>query len=212
MALWKPIGLHRHSSARAECGERPLRLCTLSRLVPKLLFGEESACSDERQPHRAVGEDGLTLRQQFRDQFTLGTLGEQRGQWYELAQPYNARERRFLVLSGSAGLTPTEPGWKTVRYQPHPVEGVRHASASIETIRGRAAVAWSDTDGSFTCTVTVPPGATGQVVLPIGPGSAEVWRDGGSVHKTNNSGDRTTYTATVSSGAYSFEVRAGNDG
>ncbi len=111
-----------------------------------------------------------------------------------------------------AGLTPAEPGWKTVRYQPHPVGGVRHASASVETIRGRAAIAWVDSDGSFTCTVTVPAGATGQVVLPIGPGPTEVRQDGDTVHRTNDNGDERTYTATVRSGAYSFEVRGEDDG
>jgi alpha-L-rhamnosidase len=82
-----------------------------------------------------------------------------------------------------AGLTPTSPGYASIRFAPRPGGGLTHASASKETPRGRASVSWRDTNGERTVEVVVPDGVEAEVVLPdhpenliqtIGPG-ARVW-------------------------------------
>lgn len=64
-----------------------------------------------------------------------------------------------------AGLAPHEPGYRTIRFAPIVGGGITSASASVETPFGRAYSGWVLLDGSLTLKVTVPPGATGLVVL-----------------------------------------------
>lgn len=64
-----------------------------------------------------------------------------------------------------AGLAPQEPGYRTIRFAPVVGGGITSASVSVETPYGRAYSGWVLLDGSLTLKVTVPPGATGLVVL-----------------------------------------------
>ncbi|WP_308467035.1 glycoside hydrolase family 78 protein [Rathayibacter soli] len=67
-----------------------------------------------------------------------------------------------------AGLSPTTPGYRCIRFRPRPGGGLTHASAEHETPYGRAAIAWRIDDGRLTVDVTVPTGASGTVELPGG--------------------------------------------
>ena len=67
-----------------------------------------------------------------------------------------------------AGLAPAEPGYRKLRIAPQPGVGLEHAEARLETPYGLASSAWRIADGRFVLDVTVPTGATAEVVLPFG--------------------------------------------
>jgi alpha-L-rhamnosidase len=69
-----------------------------------------------------------------------------------------------------AGLAPLEPGYRRIRVAPQPGGGLTHARATHDTPHGRACSAWAiGDDGQFVLEVTVPEGASAQVVLPRHP-------------------------------------------
>jgi alpha-L-rhamnosidase len=68
-----------------------------------------------------------------------------------------------------AGLSPTAPGYASIRFQPRPGGGLTHASARKDTPHGRASVSWRDADGQRTVEVVVPSGVDAEVVLPDHP-------------------------------------------
>ena len=68
-----------------------------------------------------------------------------------------------------AGLAPAEPGYRRLRIAPQPPRrGLTEASARLRTPYGDASSGWTLEDGELQLTVTVPVGATGEVVLPSG--------------------------------------------
>ncbi len=78
-----------------------------------------------------------------------------------------------------AGLTPLEPGYRTIKFDPHPGGGLRHASARHLTPYGMAECSWVIQNDMINIKVVVPPNATGFVCLqgnenePIKVGSGE---------------------------------------
>jgi alpha-L-rhamnosidase len=69
-----------------------------------------------------------------------------------------------------AGLAPLEPGYRRIRVAPQPGGGLTHAEATHDTPYGRARSAWAIGDaGQLVLEVTVPDGASAQVVLPHHP-------------------------------------------
>ena len=118
------------------------------------------------------------------------------------------------------GLAPAQPGWKAVRVRPHPVADLASAEARIETVAGRFSAAWAKSDESFAIEISVPPGAGGEVHLPLlWPGarileSGQVlWRAGRAVEPAAGiepAGDDGTWAFfKVGSGTYTFEVKRG---
>ncbi|MGQ4267456.1 family 78 glycoside hydrolase catalytic domain [Nocardiopsis changdeensis] len=68
-----------------------------------------------------------------------------------------------------AGLAPAEPGYRRIRVAPRPPRrGLTEASTSLETPYGTASTDWTLADGLLHLTVTVPVGATADVLLPSG--------------------------------------------
>jgi len=68
-----------------------------------------------------------------------------------------------------AGLAPAAPGYRRLRIAPQPPRrGLTEASANLKTPYGEAASAWTLADGQIELRVTVPVGATAEVVLPSG--------------------------------------------
>lgn len=56
------------------------------------------------------------------------------------------------------------------------------AEASVQTVRGRAAIHWTRHDGGFTVCVSVPPSCTGEIVLP------ECWQGEDTLNRLSESG------------------------
>lgn len=68
-----------------------------------------------------------------------------------------------------AGLGAAAPGYRRLRIAPQPPRrGLTSASARLRTPYGEAASAWELADGQLHLTVTVPVGATAEVLLPSG--------------------------------------------
>ncbi len=84
------------------------------------------------------------------------------------------------------GLQRVEPGWRRIRVAPQPGGDLTSARTTHDTPLGRAVVAWQLQAGGMSIDVTIPDGATAEVVLPFHPESltAEVgagthsWRYG----------------------------------
>jgi len=57
-------------------------------------------------------------------------------------------------------------GYRQMVIEPHVVEDLRNASASVETLRGTVASSWTHDPGKLTLEVTVPAGSDARVVIP----------------------------------------------
>ncbi|SDU63157.1 family 78 glycoside hydrolase catalytic domain [Jiangella alkaliphila] len=70
----------------------------------------------------------------------------------------------------TAGLTPIDdqPGYRRFRVAPQPGGGLTHARAIHDSPYGPISVAWRSDGETFTLHVSVPPGATADVILPDG--------------------------------------------
>lgn len=64
------------------------------------------------------------------------------------------------------GIRPEEPGYKKIRFEPTLTRSMTEASASLETMYGRTACAWTCRDGKITVEVEVPANTTAVLVLP----------------------------------------------
>ncbi|WP_262402969.1 alpha-L-rhamnosidase C-terminal domain-containing protein [Actinomadura sp. CNU-125] len=67
------------------------------------------------------------------------------------------------------GLTPVEPGYRTMRIAPRPGGGLTRAALAHRTPHGEVRVAWRVAGGRMTVEATVPDGAAATVVLPHHP-------------------------------------------
>jgi alpha-L-rhamnosidase len=66
-----------------------------------------------------------------------------------------------------AGIRPAAPGYAKVEFAPEiPARGLDRVSASHESVRGTVASAWRRTAGGLELEITVPPNATGRVLVP----------------------------------------------
>lgn len=82
---------------------------------------------------------------------------------------YGAVGKWMYSTIAGLDLDETEPGYRRAIFRPRPGGGIRHANASIQTMRGKFAIDWhlSDT-GQFDVTIEVPPNAQARLVLPNG--------------------------------------------
>ena len=79
-----------------------------------------------------------------------------------------------------AGLRPLAPGFRRIAVASRVVGPVRHAAASIETVRGPASVSWRmKDDGELRLTAEVPANASAEIRLPTGGRSAVMVTEGG---------------------------------
>ena len=65
------------------------------------------------------------------------------------------------------GLTATEPGYRRMRIEPQPGGGLTHATLRHHTVHGQVEVSWNVEGGHGKVSVSVPPGARAEVVLPL---------------------------------------------
>lgn len=114
-----------------------------ARYAPQL----ESGSTWEHWHSHRIGEDGVP-------------------DGHSLSHAWGAGPLAFFVNT-LAGIRPAAPGWSKVRIAPQPA-GLREVDASVETARGRIAVRWTAKAGKFELRVQLPPGVSGDYVLPDG--------------------------------------------
>lgn len=105
----------------------------------------------------------------------------------------------FSSLLG--GISPSAPGYRTVMIDPQVPDGLRHASASVDTVHGTVATSWTRTGSRFALTVSVPVGVTATVHVPRTSGSAPSAATAGA-RTLRKDGQETLYT--VGSGTWHF--------
>lgn len=66
-----------------------------------------------------------------------------------------------------AGIRPESPGWKRIVIRPPLLEDLRHASAALRTIRGKALTSWKREDNVFELVLCIPVGAEASVYIPL---------------------------------------------
>ncbi|KAJ5612078.1 hypothetical protein N7510_005272 [Penicillium lagena] len=66
------------------------------------------------------------------------------------------------------GISPLEPGWRTIQVRPVPGGPVTNASVAYESPYGRIECSWkiNDSGDTFALTVVIPPNSQARVVLP----------------------------------------------
>jgi len=106
---------------------------------------------------------------------------------------------------GLAGIRPAAPGYAKIVVRPLVPTGLDSVSASIETVRGRAASRWLRAGQGLELDVTVPTTSTARIYVPAA--NAESVREiggGAGVTLVGLEGDRVVYD--VGSGQYRFRI------
>jgi alpha-L-rhamnosidase len=78
-----------------------------------------------------------------------------------------------------AGLAPAEPGYRVLRVEPRPLDGLDHAGARLASPYGMASVSWRRSGDDIVVEAVVPANTRAQVVLP---GSTDVVEVGSGSH------------------------------
>jgi alpha-L-rhamnosidase len=114
------------------------------------------------------------------------------------------------------------PGYRHFHIKPHLLGDLKHAEASIKTVRGNISSSWKRTKDSFVLEIEVPFNSTAKVSVPaiglknptITEGGAVVWKDGayvkGIAGVTAAKQEVDCYTFDVGSGQYQFFVGSSN--
>jgi alpha-L-rhamnosidase len=112
-----------------------------------------------------------------------------------------------------------EPGYRHIRIKPHVLGDLKHAEASIKTVRGIISSKWKRTKDTFVLEVEIPANSTAKVSVPapgfknaaITEGASVVWKDGawvkGVAGITAAKQAAGYYTFDVGSGRYKFTVK-----
>ncbi|MFB7892884.1 family 78 glycoside hydrolase catalytic domain [Microbacterium sp. NPDC056044] len=97
------------------------------------------------------------------------------------------------------GLEAVEPGYRRMRIAPLPGAGLTSARLVHDTVLGRVDVAWHIEHGEATVAITVPTGASAEVLLPAHP-------DGARTEVAAGAHSWTYPVAAESRGEYTFET------
>jgi len=110
------------------------------------------------------------------------------------------------------------PGFRRLRIEPHLLGDLKHASASVKTVRGMVSSGWKRTDDSVALDVSVPVNSEAKVSVPkaglqsvtVEEGGEVIWRNGsyvgGVAGITGGSENAECVTFDVGSGSYSFKL------
>ena len=116
------------------------------------------------------------------------------------------------------GPTYMTPGFRRIRIEPHLLGDLKHASASVKTVRGMVSSGWKRTDDSVALDVSVPVNSEAKVSVPkaglqgvtVEEGGEVIWRNGSYVSGvagiTGGSEGAEYVTFDVGSGSYSFKL------
>lgn len=93
-----------------------------------------------------------------------------------------------------SGIRPDEtaPGYRKVRIEPQPVNGISWVKASKDTPYGPLSVTWNNSDESFVLDLEIPVGCEAEVKMPFT----------GSTVKVNGKKHRSGELLTIPSGKY----------
>lgn len=94
----------------------------------------------------------------------------------------------YKALAG-INQAPGSVGYEKLVFQPQMVRDLKHASGTIDTLRGQVGCTWSRTDGSVRVEAVVPVGSEAEVVIPkfnlrhvrVTEGGRAVWENGAFV-------------------------------
>ncbi|HWO65128.1 MAG TPA: family 78 glycoside hydrolase catalytic domain [Umezawaea sp.] len=126
--------------------------------------------------------------------------------WEEWPAGSRSRQHAFMgtvddwLYQDVAGIEPAAPGYTAVRIQPFPVGDLKRASAEVTSPLGLVRSAWTRDGDRFTLRVTVPVGATGEVLVPVRDGRRVTAPTGAAFENTRNG----YATYRVGSGTYEF--------
>jgi len=102
------------------------------------------------------------------------------------------------------------PAYKQFIVRPYPAEGLDHARASVETIRGTVASGWTKTRDAFELKVQVPFNCSARVHVPANRNTVvnEGDMEASDAEGVTSMGHRNGYHAySVQSGTYTFSCR-----
>ncbi len=127
----------------------------------------------------------------------------------------------FYKVVAGINIDPQEPGFKRIIVKPHIVGDLKHASASINTLRGPVYSGWRKSGERLAVEVSIPVNSAGSIWLPvkdivnplISEGETTLWRDGRyvpgveGIKSAHREGDYVVLE--VGSGTYHFEIVPG---
>ncbi|MET0495834.1 MAG: family 78 glycoside hydrolase catalytic domain [Actinoplanes sp.] len=128
--------------------------------------------------------------------------------WEEWPAGSRSRQHAFMgtvddwLFQDVAGIEPAAPGYAKVKIQPVPVGDLRQASAHVASPFGPVRSAWTRDQGLFSLQVSVPVGATGEVLVPVRAGDQVTAPAAASYQGTQQGYAR----YQVGSGAYEFRA------
>ncbi|SFE32824.1 alpha-L-rhamnosidase [Actinacidiphila alni] len=108
--------------------------------------------------------------------------------WEEWQDTSRSHDHAFLgtvadwLYQRVAGIRPAAPGYTKVRIQPSPVGDLTHAAAHVTTPLGRVTSSWTRAHGRLTLRVTIPVGATADVLVPAPHGTWTTHHVGAGSH------------------------------
>jgi len=117
------------------------------------------------------------------------------------------------------GPQPVAPGYGHIAIKPHVLGDLKHASASIKTVRGIVSTSWKRTDNSLTLEVAIPVNSTAKVSVPkiglknvsVSEGNQTVWKHGKFLPEISGitQGNETDEFVTFEngSGSYTFVLK-----
>ncbi|MDR3229731.1 MAG: glycoside hydrolase family 78 protein [Puniceicoccales bacterium] len=110
-------------------------------------------------------------------------------------------------INGLAGIQPAAPGFARIRIAPGATDKVEWVKATHRSIRGPVTSEWRNKNGILELSVTIPPNATAEVVLPVAAGKIGAVKESGkplanAVGVLGVNGN----TVSIGSGRYVFEV------
>ncbi len=129
--------------------------------------------------------------------------------WEEWPAGSRSRQHAFMgtvddwLFQDVAGIRPAAPGYTKVRIQPSPVGDLKRASAEVTSPLGKVRSSWTRDRTRLTLKVTIPVGASGEVLVPVGKG-AKVDAPAGAKLQTTKDG-----YASYQVGSGTYEFRAG---
>jgi alpha-L-rhamnosidase len=91
----------------------------------------------------------------------------------------------YKALTG-INLAPGSVGFEKILLQPQMVRDLRHASGSVQTLRGEVSCTWSRTDRSVRVEAVIPVGSAAEIVIPkfnlrnvkVAEGGKALWENG----------------------------------